>query len=308
MVTGVDYRPAPLAAAQNGVTVVQSGANFALKRIGQLRKRSRTIVHKRLDGKVAIVTGASKGIGKAIAKLYAQEGAKVLAVFHSDSASAARAAKEISEAGGEVALFQGDVSKRADTQKMAEKAVALYGRLDILCCNAGIYPGASIEDMTEEDWDRVQAVNLKGAFLGVKACIGPMKARNYGRIVVISSTTGPRTGIPGYSHYGASKGGMEGFIRCACIELGPHNITINAVEPGMTMTEGLRSTIDEAGFGDAAIKEVANEIPLKRLADPIDIAYAALFLASDESRYITGQALTVDGGLVLPELPLRLFG
>ena len=257
---------------------------------------------KRLSGKVAIVTGASKGIGKAIAKLYAEEGAQVLAVFQSDNAAAHQTLEEIKAAGGEASLFQADVSKKADTEGMAEEAVRLYGRMDVFCSNAGIYPFVKIEDMTEDDWDRVLSVNLKGTFLGVKACLPQMREQNYGRIVCISSTTGPRTGVPGLAHYGASKNGIIGFIRNACLEFGKYNITINAVEPGAVLTEGLKAALDEV-----AIKEIEQEIPLKRMADPLDVAYAALFLATDESKYITGQSIVVDGGLILPEMPLRLF-
>ena len=257
---------------------------------------------KRLSDKVAIVTGASKGIGKAIAKLYAEEGAEILAVFHSDETGARNTLDEIKDAGGEASLFQADVSKKADTEEMAEEALRLYGRVDVLCSNAGIYPIVKIEEMTEDDWDRVLSVNLTGTFLAVKACLPQMQSQNYGRIVCISSTTGPRTGVPGLAHYGASKNGIIGFIRNACLELGKYNITINAVEPGAVLTEGAKDAFDEA-----TIRDIEKEIPLKRWADPMDIAYAALFLATDESKYITGQSIVVDGGLILPEMPLRLF-
>jgi len=257
---------------------------------------------KRLSDKIAIVTGASKGIGKAIAKLYGEEGAKILAVFHSDETGARNTLGEIKAAGGEASLFQADVSKKADTEKMAEEAVRIYGRIDVLCSNAGIYPLVKIEEMTEDDWDRVLTVNLKGTFLAVKACLPQMQAQNYGRIVCISSTTGPRTGVPGLAHYGASKNGIIGFIRNACLEIGKYNITINAVEPGAVLTEGIKKLLDET-----TIKEIEKEIPLKHMANPLDVAYAALFLATDESKYITGQSIVVDGGLILPEMPLRLF-
>ncbi len=257
---------------------------------------------KRLKDKVAIVTGANKGIGKAIAKLYVEEGAKILAVFHSDETGAQKALEEMKAVGGEAASFQADVSKKADTEKMAEEALRLYGRIDVLCSNAGIYPLVKIEEMTEDDWDLVLSVNLKGTFLVVKACLPQMQAQNYGRIVCISSTTGPRTGVPGLAHYGASKNGIIGFIRNACLELGKYNITINAVEPGAVLTEAVKKLLDET-----TIEELEKEIPLKRMADPLDVAYAALFLATDESKYITGQSIVVDGGLILPEMPLRLF-
>ncbi len=255
----------------------------------------------RLSGKVAIVTGASKGIGKAIAKLFAEEGAKVLAAFHNDEEGAHKTLEEIRAAGGVASLVQANVSRAADTGKMAEEAVRLYGKIDILCSNAGIFPYVKIQDMTAEDWDHVQAVNLKGTFLTTKACLPYMQKWGYGRIVVISSITGTRVGIPGLAHYGASKGGMMGFVRTACLEFAEHNITINAVLPGEVLTEGIKDALDEA-----AIREIEEAIPLMRMADPVDVAYAALFLASDESKYITGQSIIVDGGLTVPELPLQV--
>ena len=140
----------------------------------------------RLDNEVAIVTGASKGIGKAVAKLYAEQGAKVLLVFRADSAAAQKTIEEIKDTGGEASLFQGDVSRKADTDKMAEEVVKRYGRIDILCANAGIYPWAMIKDMTVKDWDEVLSVNLKGTFLSVKACLPYMQRQKYGKIVAIA--------------------------------------------------------------------------------------------------------------------------
>lgn len=260
---------------------------------------------ERLAGRVAVVTGASKGIGRAVAKLYATEGAKVLATFQADRKSA-EAAEEIEVAGGIVSFLQADVSNKTDTERVAREAMKLYGRIDVLCSNAGVYPAAPLESMTEDEWDRVHAINLKGTFLSVKACLPQMQQQRYGKIVVVASTTGTRTGLPGYSHYGATKAGILGFIRCACLEVAKHNVTINAVCPGVVMTEGVREA-----FGsdtDELVKELRKEIPLGRLGNPSDVAYAALFFASDESNYITGQELIVDGGLILPEVPLRLLG
>src|SRR5262249_8104187 len=149
----------------------------------------------------------------------------------------------------------------------------------------------------ESDWDQVQAVNLKGTFFAVKACASLMKKQNYGRIVLTSSITGPVTGYPGWAHYGATKAGMLGFMRTAAIELARHNITINAVLPGNIRTEGL---ID---LGADYLRRMEAAIPLGKLGEVEDVGYAALFLASDEARFITGQTLIVDGGQVLPESP-----
>jgi len=257
----------------------------------------------RLTDRVAIVTGASKGIGRAIARLYAEQGAGVLLVYRSDDAGAGQAVEEIQQAGGVAAAFKADVSRQADTLAMADEALRRWGRIDILCASAGIVPdGAMIEQLTEEDWDRVIAVNLKGVFLSVKACLPAMIGRQYGRIVIIASLTGPKMGIPGYAHYGASKAGICGFIHSACQEFAAHQITINALEPGWVLTEGLRRVVTVE-----MIREMEREIPLRRVADPREVAQAALFLASGESGYITGQSIVVDGGLMLPEVPLRFF-
>jgi 3-oxoacyl-[acyl-carrier protein] reductase len=252
----------------------------------------------RLDGRVAIVTGAGRGIGRAIAQVFGQAGARVLAV-DKDGAAASRTADSVTAAGGTASGFAADVSRQADNEAMVSAAVERYGRLDILCANAGIYPPARIEEMTEQLWDRVLGVNLKSVMFGVQASLPRMKAQNSGRIVVTSSITGPNVAMPGLSHYAASKSGINGFMRAAALELAPHKITINAVEPGNVLTEGVRELMPPE-----EIAALAQSIPLKRLADPEDVAFAMLFLASDEAGYITGQTLVVDGGQILPEFRL----
>lgn len=247
-----------------------------------------------ISGKSVIVTGASKGIGKGIARVFAGKGGKVLVVAR-DRAAAEKTAAEITAAGGSATAFAADVTKYADMERMAEAASQRHGGIDILCANAGIFPAAKLTEMTSEKWDEVLGTNLKGTFHAVKACMPAMKKKGGGRIIVTSSITGPITGFPGWTHYGASKAGQLGFLRTAAIELAPANITINAVMPGNIRTEGLD------GMGADYLQAMAASVPLKRLGSVEDIAYAALFFATDEAAYITGQTLVIDGGQVLPE-------
>jgi 3-oxoacyl-[acyl-carrier protein] reductase len=183
---------------------------------------------------------------------------------------------------------------------MAAMAVERHGGIDIVCCNAGIFPAAKLGEMSVADWDQVLDINLKGTFLTVNACLPGLKARGNGRIVVTSSITGPITGYPGWSHYAASKAGQLGFVRTAAIELAPHKITVNAVLPGNILTEGVEA------LGPEYIAGMTSAIPQRRLGSVDDVAYAALFLASDEAGFITGQTIVVDGGQVLPESPAAL--
>ncbi len=247
-----------------------------------------------IAGRSVIVTGASKGIGKGIARLFASKGARVL-IASRDLAQAEATAAQMRADGASVTAVAADVSKPEDNARIAQTAIERHGGIDILCCNAGIYPSATLFDLTEAEWDQVMDVNLKGTFLSVQACLPALKARGKGRIVVTSSITGPITGNAGWSHYAASKAGQLGFIRTAAIELAPHRITINAVLPGNILTEGL------VGLGPEYIAQMTSAIPARRLGSVEDVAYAALFLASDEAGYITGQTIVIDGGQVLPE-------
>ncbi len=249
-----------------------------------------------LDGKAAIVTGAGRGIGKGIAAVFAREGARVLVVNRSAEAGQA-SADEIVAAGGEASFLQADVKLRADMERMAATCIECYGAIDILCANAGVFPTAHIADMSDETWDEVLDTNLKGVFYGVRACIPQMKAQAQGRIVVISSITGPNVGWPGLSHYMASKGGVNAFVRGAALELAGHNVTVNAISPGSIMTEGLLE------LGGDEVEAIRAIIPAGYIGESEDIAYAAVYLASDQARYITGQALVLDGGQILPESP-----
>ncbi len=244
-----------------------------------------------ISGRSVIVTGASKGIGKGIARVFANQGAKVLVVARNGDDADACAA----EIGNGASGFSADVGDWDQVQAMAAAAQERHGGIDILCANAGVYPQTNIEDMDPAEWDLVMGTNLKGNFLCVKACLPYLKKSDQGRVVLTSSITGPETGFPGWSHYGASKSGQLGFMRTACIELAKHDITMNAVLPGNIITEGLE------GLGDDYLKTMAASIPLKKLGIVEDIGNAALFLASKEANYITGQTIIVDGGQILPE-------
>ncbi len=247
-----------------------------------------------IAGRSVIVTGASKGIGKGIARVFARNGAKVLVVSR-HLAEAEACAEELRRAGGQAKGHAADVTSMSDMEKMAEAAASAHGGIDVLCANAGIFPQAKIEELSAEDWDHVMATNLKGTFLSIKASLPHIKKSDQGRIVITSSITGPVTGFPGWTHYGATKAGQLGFMRTACIEVAKYGITVNAVLPGNVLTEGL---ID---LGEDYQKSMAASVPLKKLGTVEDIGYAALFLASKEASYITGQTIIVDGGQILPE-------
>ncbi len=244
-----------------------------------------------IQGKSIIVTGSTKGIGKGIARVFARQGARVLVVSrHQEDAD--RVAAELGNGAKGCAA---DVTDWDSAQAMAKAAADAFGGIDVLCANAGIFPQKHIEQMDPADWDHVMDCNLKGSFLSVKACLPWLKRSGEGRVILTSSITGPVTGFPGWSHYGASKSGQLGFMRTACIELAKYGITVNAVMPGNIKTEGLD------GLGEDYLKTMAASIPLKRLGAVEDIGNAALFFASREAGYITGQTIIVDGGQILPE-------
>ncbi len=254
-----------------------------------------------IAGRSVIVTGASRGIGRGIAALFARHGGRVLVVAR-DGAAAEEAAAAMREAGGEATSYAADVADETAMARMAEAAVSRHGGIDILIANAGIFPSAPLVMMREAEFDQVMATNLKGTFLAVRAVLPAMQNDRRGRIVITSSITGPVTGYPGWAHYGASKAAQLGFMRTAAIELAPHGITINAVLPGNIVTEGLDA------LGADYLTRMARAVPLGRLGSVADVANAALFLASDEAGYITGQTLIVDGGQTLPESPEALTG
>ena len=247
-----------------------------------------------IAGRAVVVTGATRGIGNGIARVFAGAGARVLIVGR-DAGAAEATVAELSAGGAEVSHVLADVSLRADCQRIAATATEQFGGIDVLCANAGIFPASTLAEMTDEDIEQVLGTNLKGTILSVQACLGPLAASGRGRVILTSSITGPITGYPGWAHYGASKAGQLGFLRTAAIELATSGITVNAVLPGNIVSEGL----DE--LGEDYLASMTASIPLRRLGTVEDIGYAALFLASDEAGYITGQTIVVDGGQVLPE-------
>ncbi|MGO1172984.1 MAG: 3-oxoacyl-ACP reductase FabG [Actinomycetaceae bacterium] len=244
-----------------------------------------------LTDKIAIVTGGASGIGRGIAERLVEAGATVV-VADIDDAKAATTAAEIGAIAEHVDVTSGD-----QCRNLVERVVEQHGRLDILCSNTGIFPQARIADMTEEQWDQMHSVNLKGTFLVTQPALAQMRAQGHGRIVITSSITGSITGYPGWAHYGASKAGQQGFMRSAALEYANDGITVNAVLPGNVLSEGLRAQ------GQDYLDAMSRSIPVHRLGDPADIGAAAVFLASDEAAYITGQTIVVDGGQILPEEP-----
>jgi 3-oxoacyl-[acyl-carrier protein] reductase len=244
----------------------------------------------RLEGKIALVIGAARGIGKGVAERFAEEGAR-LVLADALAEAGETTARELG------ALFvRTDISKLQDAEAAVAVAVERYGRLDIMVQNAGIYPWQLIEDTSPEDWDRVMAVNLRGAFNAARAALVPMKRQGSGRMLFTSSITGPHVTSPGHGHYSATKAGINGFIRSAALEFSGYGITVNGIEPGNILTEAIFEHRDAA-----FIKSMEDAIPLGRLGSPRDCANAFLFLASDEASYITGTTIVVDGGQLLPE-------
>lgn len=240
--------------------------------------------------RVAIVTGGSRGIGRAIALKLAEDGCRVVVNYQSNNQAADEVVREISDAGGEALAVQADVSLAEGAKALVDAAVAAYGTVDILVNNAGIARDALLMRMSEEDWDAVLDTNLKGAFHCIKAVQRIMLRRRSGRIIQISSISGVR-GNPGQANYAAAKAGLIGLTKAVARELASRNITVNAVAPGFVDTEMTRVLAPEL------IQQATEQIPLGRLGSPEDIAAAVAFLASPSAGYITGQVLGVDGGL-----------
>ncbi len=245
----------------------------------------------RLEGKVAIITGSGRGLGKEAAFLFAEEGAKVV-VGDINYESAGEVAAAIGEKGGEAMAVKLDVTDSASIQAMVDKVLERFGTIDVLVNNAGITADAQLVKMNEDQWDRVIAVNLKGVYNCTKAIAPIMIARGSGRIINTSSVVGVY-GNFGQTNYAATKAGVIGMTKVWARELGRKGITVNVVAPGFTMTE-MMSTMPEK-----ILSGIRDKTPLGRLGEPRDIAYAYLYLASDEANFVNGATIQVDGGLVL---------
>ena len=245
-----------------------------------------------MKDKIAIVTGAGQGIGRGIALALAKDGAKVVVADITDKRF--EVVKEIEALGSQALAVKCDVSNRSDVESMVKEALNKFGRVDILVNNAGIYPFKPFAEMTEQDWDRVLNVNLKGVFYCVKAVLPKMIEQRYGKIINLSSIAGSVVGFPSLVHYSASKAAIAGFTKSLALEVAQHGINVNAIAPGPIDTPGTKAP-------DVTITEqTIKAIPVGRMGLPQDIANLTVFLASDKSSFITGQCIVSDGGYTLP--------
>lgn len=246
----------------------------------------------RLKDNVAIVTGAGSGIGKAIAEMYAAEGAKVVVAGH-HLESCEETVKAITSAGGEGLAVEADVSQAADNQKMVKETVKKFGQVDILVNNAGVVLQHPLEDMTEEQWDQVLDVDLKGTFLGMKYAIPEMEKVGRGKIINITSIAGI-VGFPQIAGYAAAKGGVIALTKEAAVEYAPKQINVNAIAPGVIKTKMTDPFLKDA----KAAEQFKAMIPYPRFGEPDDIAHLATYLASPESDFVNGETIVIDGGQI----------
>jgi 3-oxoacyl-[acyl-carrier protein] reductase len=248
------------------------------------------------QGKTVAITGAAGGIGTGLCRQFGRAGANV-ALMDLDKAALDRTCEALRAEGIAAQEFVTDVADLDSVRRAVAGIAQAFGSLDVMCCNAAIFPISDIEDTLPEVWDRCMAVNTRGAFFCVQAALPHLRKSGAGRVVLTSSITGAVTGIPSFAHYAASKAALLGFMRGAVIELARDGITVNAVLPGVVETEALKLLGEDFATSARAI------IPVHRLGQPEDIANAAMFFASPASGFVTGQSLIVDGGQVVPETP-----
>jgi glucose 1-dehydrogenase len=251
----------------------------------------RTTGTGRLQDKVVIVTGGSRSIGRAIALGCAAEGAKVVVNYRTNEREAQQVVEAVRALGGSAVSQQGDVSRGADARALVARAVAEFGRLDVLVNNAGVLRRTPVLEIEEEEWDLILSIDLKGPFLCAQAAARQMVAQGSGSIVNISSVNEERPG-PGLAHYSSAKGGLRMLTRQLALELAPHGVRVNSVAPGLVETDLNRADIADEAWREARIART----PLRMIGKPEDVVGAALFLASDDSRYATGTSVFVDGG------------
>jgi len=249
----------------------------------------------RLKGKVALVTGSGRGIGRAIAETFGREGAAVVIATRT-AEYGQEAVSAIVSAGGRAALFQTELGSAAEVAQLVGFTLQTYGGLDIMVHNAALPIPMAIEDLTDDVLDRTYALNCKAAVWLTKQSIAPMRERGGGRLLFTSSVTA-QTALRGASAYAISKAGLNGWIRSAAYELGKYKITVNGIEPGIVRTDALQ----KHQFGERELEMILGCIPLARMGEPREMAEAMLFLASDGASYVTGQTIVVDGGMLLPE-------
>ncbi|MBI2014129.1 MAG: 3-oxoacyl-ACP reductase FabG [Candidatus Rokubacteria bacterium] len=246
----------------------------------------------RLDGRVALVTGASRGIGAAIARAFGREGARVAVNYHRSEAKAAAVVAAIEAAGSKALAVQADVADGPAVRAMVERAVAGLGPIDVLVNNAGIADATPLDQMSEDVWDRLIATNLRSVFLCTRAVLPAMLARGRGKIISVTSQLGQK-GMPNHTHYAAAKAGVIGFTRALAREVGPRGIHVNAIAPGPIETDLMGPITDEFRREKSAI------FALRRLGLPEEVAPTAVFLASDDSSYYAGQTLCPNGGDIM---------